>query len=174
MPVVYIGIGSNKGQRVRNIQESIEKLKEKMIVARVSSLYLSQPVDVKGGWFINCVIMAQSTYSPEDLLRELLRIEENMGRDPRRPGERKEPRIIDLDILLYDQAAVEEKGLIIPHPRLTERRFVLLPLVELDPEITHPIQKKTIKAILEELNDSHWVEKILDTSNGNCQNSQPK
>ena len=174
MPVVYIGLGSNKGQKIRNIQEAIRRLKEKITVTKISSLYLAEPVGIRGGWFVNCVVKSQSSYSPSYLLRELLKIEEKMGRELRRPGEKKGPRVIDLDILFYGQVVIKESNLVIPHPRLTERKFVLLPLMELDPEISHPVQMKKLKSILNELNDPHRVEKILEVSNGSCQNNPLK
>ena len=112
---------------------------------------------MEGEWFINCVLEAKTEKQPREILEELLKIERKIGRV--RTKEKKS-RIIDLDLLFYDDKIIEEEGLIIPHPRLQRRRFVLIPLLEINPHFLHPGIKKSIKEILRDLKDSHWVVKI--------------
>jgi len=115
MPLVYIGLGSNKGDKVKNIREALKHLEKKIKVRR------------KGEWFINCALEGETKEEPRDVLNTLLQIEKEMGRI--RTGE-KGPRIIDLDLLLYEKKIIQEGDLTLPHPRLHKRKFVLIPLLE--------------------------------------------
>ena len=151
---VYIGLGSNKGKRIGNIKEALNHLKEKMEVEKVSSFYLTEPVGIKGGWFVNCVLKVRTDNNPKKLLEILLEIEKRMGRIRTK---KKISRVIDLDLLFYEGKIIKEKDLTLPHPRLHKRRFVLIPLAEINPELYHPILKKSIKEILESLIDAHRV-----------------
>lgn len=157
MSFIYLGIGSNKGNKLSNIKEALKYLKEKIQIIRVSSLYLTEPVDIEGEWFINCVLEAKTEKQPLKVLKELLKIEKIMGRIRTK---QKRPRIIDLDFLLYDNKIIKEEGLILPHPRLHTRRFVLIPLWEINPHFFHPVLKKSINEILKNLKDTHRVIKI--------------
>jgi len=157
MPLVYIGLGSNKGDKVKNIREALKHLEKKIKVRRVSSFYLTEPVEVKGEWFINCALEGETKEKPRDVLNTLLRIEKEMGRI--RTGE-KGPRIIDLDLLLYEKKVIQEGDLTLPHPRLHKRKFVLIPLLEINSHLYHPVLKKPLKEILKTLKDSHLVKKI--------------
>jgi len=159
MPVVYIGLGSNKGDRLKNIEVALDHLKEKIVVEKISSFYLTEPVGMKGGWFVNCVLEGKIERSPERLLDTLLQIEKRMGRIREK---KKTSRVIDLDLLLYEDAAVDKVDLIVPHPHLHKRRFVLTPLVEINPHLVHPVLGKSLKEILKELKDSYQVDKILE------------
>lgn len=159
MAQVYIGLGSNKGNRLFYINSALEKLGNIVHIEKVSSFYLTEPVEVKGGWFINCVVKASTIKSPAQLIQQLLQIEKELGRK-RDNKDRKLRRTIDLDLLFYDNLIISQKGLTVPHPRLHQRRFVLVPLVEIAPELRHPLLKKTVKKLLQQLEDSHEVEKI--------------
>jgi len=157
MSFIYLGIGSNKGNKLSNIKEALKYLKEKIQITRVSSLYLTEPVDIEGEWFINCVLEAKTEKQPLKVLEELLEIEKGMGR---MRTKKKRPRVIDLDFLLYDDKIIKEEGLIIPHPRLHTRRFVLIPLREINPQFFHPLLKKSVNEILKNLKDNHRVIKF--------------
>jgi len=159
MPVVYIGLGSNEGDRLKNIKVALDHLKEKIAVEKVSSFYLTEPVGMKGRWFVNCVLEGKTEQSPEKLLDTLLQIEKRMGRIREK---KKNPRVIDLDLLLYEDAVVDKVDLIVPHPHLHKRRFTLIPLVEINSHLVHPVLGKSLKEILKELKDSHQVDKILE------------
>lgn len=159
MPVVYIGLGSNKGDRLKNIKVALDHLKEKIAVEKISSFYFTEPVGMKGRWFVNCVLEGKTEQSPEKLLDTLLQIEKRMGRIREK---KKNPRVIDLDLLLYEDAVVDKVDLIVPHPHLHKRRFALIPLVEINSHLVHPVLGKSLKEILKGLKDSHQVDKILE------------
>ncbi len=166
MTLVYIGIGSNKGRRIKNIEEALGKIKKEIDIQRVSSLYLTEPVKTKGGWFVNCVAEGKANKLARELLTYLLQIEKEMGRIRKRE---REKRSIDLDVLLYGQEIIQEKDLTVPHPRLHQRRFVLTPLSQINPKLNHPLLNKTVNELLKELKDPHQVEKIKEI-NANNQN----
>lgn len=160
MATAYIAIGSNKGKRIKNIKEALVRIREEMRVEKTSSFYLTEPVELKGGWFVNCVLEVKTDKEPEELVRTLLKIEEKMGRI--RIKEKKIPRVIDLDLLLYEERIMEEKDLILPHPSLHKRGFVLIPLNEINPDLYHPVLKKSVKEILQSLTDIKQVERIIE------------
>lgn len=163
MSVVYIGLGSNTGDRLKNIGSALNHLKEKIAVEKISSFYLTEPVGMKGGWFVNCVLEGKTEQPPEKLLDSLLEIEKGMGRMREK---KKISRVIDLDLLLYEDAVVDKVDLVVPHPHLHKRRFVLTPLVEINPNLVHPVLGKPVKEILKDLKDSHQVDKILENRYG--------
>ena len=134
MKTVYIALGSNLGDRVANLLEARERMKSSNLkLTRASSIYETEPRGfLDQPWFLNQVVEAQTTLYPRQLLARLLQIEKEMGR------ERivlNGPRLIDLDILLFGDSTLHLPGLEIPHPRMTERRFVLEPLLEIAPGI---------------------------------------
>lgn len=149
MAVVYIGIGSNRGDRTANCLRAVELLRTKGVsVTRASSLYETKPWGKTGQPdFINMAVQAETALSPAETLRALKDIERDMGRTP---AERWGPRLIDLDILLYDDAVIDSEQLRIPHPLMQERAFVLTPLAEIAPDSMHPVLKKTVRQLKEE------------------------
>jgi 2-amino-4-hydroxy-6-hydroxymethyldihydropteridine diphosphokinase len=150
MAVVYLGIGSNLGDKRGNCLDALERLSTKGIsISKRSALYDTQPWGVKDQPdFVNMVVEAETVMSPEELLGTLKEIEREMGR---KASTRWGPRLIDLDVLLYDDRIVQSKDLVIPHPLLHKRDFVLLPLAEISPECVHPVLNKTIRELTKEL-----------------------
>jgi len=145
---VFIAIGSNLGDRAANCARAIELigLLQGAELVRKSSLYETEPWGVSDqGRFINAAIEVRTSLEPQELLKALKAIEAGMGR---KDGLRWGPRVIDLDIIFYGEMIVEEKGLTIPHPRLSERAFVLAPLNEIAPDFMHPVLKKTVSELL--------------------------
>ncbi len=144
---VYLSLGSNLGDRQVNLERAIARMNSSGIaVRRVSSLYQTEPVDFPAqGWFLNCVVEAETSLLPLQLLHELRRIERLLGR---RRMVRLGPRGIDIDILLYENAIVRSAELQVPHPRMTDRRFVLQPLRELAPWLRHPTFQKSVTELL--------------------------
>ena len=133
---VFIGLGSNLGDRARHLAEAIAALTEHGTYVRGSALYETAPVGgPEQGPYLNAVVLLETSLGPRRLLDVCLAIERDHGRERR---ERWGPRTLDLDILLYDDRVVDEAGLTVPHPHLTERRFVLEPLLEVDPHATLP------------------------------------
>jgi len=149
MAVVCIGIGSNLGDRERNCLDALGLMEQNGIAVLVrSATYETSPWGVTDQPdFINMAVEAGTDLSPLDLLRLLKKIEREMGRT----NEAKwGPRIIDLDILLYDDLVLDSEELVIPHPLMLQRDFVLRPLAEIAPDRVHPVMKKTLKGLLQE------------------------
>ena len=155
---VYIGIGSNLGDRKANTLEAMDrvsKLPDTRLV-RASSLYESEPLGDAKTWFVNSVIEVETELQADALLRKLKAIEKAMGRK-RVKGKRWGSRIIDLDILFFDQEVVSGRTLKIPHPEIPNRRFVLLPLAEVAPQHSHPELGQTVSQILATTKDKKRV-----------------
>jgi 2-amino-4-hydroxy-6-hydroxymethyldihydropteridine diphosphokinase len=138
MADVYLGLGANLGARILNLRLALRRLGQVGRVNAVSSLYESEPLGGPAGQppFLNAACLLRTHLSPRDLLAFLKALEREMGRWE---GPRWGPRPLDLDILLYDQLVIKEEGLEVPHPRLPERPFVLIPLAEIAPEVRHPV-----------------------------------
>ncbi len=147
MATIYIGIGSNVGDRKANCLKAVEELDSRGVrVTRRSGLYETEPWGVKDQpGFLNMVVEAETDLTPEGLLAVMKAIEGALGR---RRTSRWGPREIDLDILLYDERIVDEPHLKIPHPHMHERGFVLEPLSEIAPELMHPLLKKRVRELL--------------------------
>jgi len=151
MTKVFLGLGSNLGDRGKNIKEAVRQLQESGIARemRTSSLYETEPEGIKEQpLFLNAILEMETDLSPRDLLDMLQAIEKRLGR---KKVQKWGPRIIDLDILLYGDMVVREEDLEIPHPLLAKRSFVLDPLAEIAPETVHPQLKMTISALRDKL-----------------------
>jgi 2-amino-4-hydroxy-6-hydroxymethyldihydropteridine diphosphokinase len=149
LTTAYLSLGSNLGDRELNLGTAISGLSALGEVTKISSFYETEPVEfTEQPWFLNCVVELQTSVTPQELLQGLLALEQKMGRKRIRP---KGPRLIDLDILLFDELVVHEAGLTIPHPALHQRRFVLEPLAEIAPEAIHPELQKKVRELLEAL-----------------------
>ncbi len=161
MATVYIGIGSNLGEREKNIKEALRLLCEgkDIRLKKTSSLYETEPWGLKEQpWFINCAVEIETDLPPMELLRELKAIERILGRAD--ATARWGPRTIDLDILLYDNMVVEGEDLKLPHMGMEKRPFVLIPLAEIAPHAWHPVVRKEIKDLLRELHQEGEVQRI--------------
>lgn len=155
----YLGLGSNLGEREENLRRSLKLIEERKIgeVILRSHLYETEPVgDKNQRWFLNAVVMIESELKPEGMMRELLAIEKELGRE-RITFKKNLPRTIDLDILLVDDRIIKGEDLIIPHPRIKERRFVLVPLIEIAGGLKDPESGRFFKEILAELKDDKKV-----------------
>jgi 2-amino-4-hydroxy-6-hydroxymethyldihydropteridine diphosphokinase len=153
---VFLSLGSNVGDRRSKIRQAFEALNVAGIfVRRVSSFYRTEPVDFgPQPWFLNCVAEVMTRLMPMQLLKAVKSAERSVGR---RPGISRGPRPIDIDILFYENAVVRTSALTIPHARLAERRFVLIPLRELAPSVRHPVLKRTVLEMLQETADLSQV-----------------
>jgi len=156
---VYLSLGSNVGDRATNLLQAIGALEKSGVrVTRQSSFYETEPVDyLEQAWFLNCVVEGQTALSPPLLLHELRGIESQMGSS--KPFA-KGPRLLDMDILLYGDEAIATPELQVPHPRMTQRRFVLIPLAEIAPQLKHPSWTKTVSELAVDLEGSGVVRKL--------------
>lgn len=149
MSVVFLALGANLGDREKNLHEALARLAPFVHVSSNSSIYETEPVGVREQpWFLNMVVKGTTTLSPVDLLRRVKKIEIEMGRSE---GIRFGPRPIDIDILFYDRLIELSPALTIPHPRLHERAFVLVPLAEIASDFVHPRLRTRIRDLLARL-----------------------
>jgi 2-amino-4-hydroxy-6-hydroxymethyldihydropteridine diphosphokinase len=156
--LVYLSLGSNVGKREEYLRDAIRCLESVGRVISVSSFYETEPVEfTEQAWFVNCAVALETTKTPEQLMTSLLGIEQEMGRGR---TEKKGPRTIDIDILLFGDTIMDSVALTIPHPAMRERRFVLEPLVEIAPEVRHPVLNRTVRELRDGLPPGQVVRKL--------------
>ncbi len=150
MPKVFIGVGSNLGSREGYFDFAKKELREVAGLTDLqdSPVYETEPVAAEGGPFLNAVWSFETDLSPQDFLWKIHEIEAKANRQRHKPNE---ARTLDLDILFYGDRVIREPGMTLPHPRLHERAFVLVPFCDLEPGFIHPVFKKTVKELLTEL-----------------------
>ena len=153
---VYLSFGSNVGDRAANIETALKFLNEANVKLKIlSSMFETDPWgNTEQERFLNSAGKFETSFAPHELMKEILRIENTMGRQRTKKWQ---PRIIDIDILFFENEIVHEAGLIIPHPEIEKRKFVLTPLVEIAPGFVHPVLKKTMRELLKECNDGLMV-----------------
>jgi len=165
--LVYLSLGSNVGGREAHLRDALAKLGAAGRVVAVSSFYETEPVEFTNQpWFLNCAVALETSLTPQKLMSAILRIEEEMGRQR---VQKKGPRSIDIDILLFDETIVDSQELTIPHPAMHQRRFVLEPLAEIAPELSHPIFKKTIREMRDALPIGQAVQRVRRSEAANDQ-----
>ncbi len=162
---VYLSLGSNVGDRAAQLRNAIARLGAAGRVVAESSLYETEPVEfTEQPWFLNCAVALETDTTPQQLMAAILGIEEEMGR---KRVQKKGPRTIDIDILIFGNMIVKSKRLTIPHPAMQHRRFVLEPLAEIAPEAVHPVFNKTIRELRDALPEGQSVRRVASSSMAN-------
>jgi 2-amino-4-hydroxy-6-hydroxymethyldihydropteridine diphosphokinase len=157
MVTVYLSLGSNLGNREDNLDMALKLLSERMRMGKVSSIYDTEPLGVaEQPRFLNIACEVFTRLTPEGLLSLAKGIEGKMGRR----GKTGEPKTIDIDILLYGEKVVNKPDLVIPHPSMAQRSFVLVPLAEIAPNLVHPVVKKKIKEMRDAIKEVQGVMKL--------------
>ena len=155
---VYLSLGSNVGDRAAQLQEALARLSVAGRVVAVSSFYETEPVEfIQQPWFLNCAVALETLKTQQQLMAAILTTEEELGR---KRTQKKGPRTIDIDILLFGDTIVKSKELTIPHPAMHQRRFVLEPLAEIAPEVIHPVLKRTIRELRDALPQGQTVRRV--------------
>jgi 2-amino-4-hydroxy-6-hydroxymethyldihydropteridine diphosphokinase len=153
--LAYICVGSNLGSKLENCRQGVAELSRGVTSRLVdrSPVYQTEPVDYKDqDWFVNYVVKIETVLEPLALLDRLKSIEDAAGRT--RDSIRFGPRVLDLDIIFYDEMVMDHPRLVIPHPRMHKRRFVLKPACDIDPHINHPVFHRTVQSLLEDLDEA--------------------
>lgn len=171
MAEVVVALGSNMGNRETNIRRAIGLIAPFVSLRAISPVYETEPMYLaEQPWFLNCVLVAETKTPPRELLGQLQRVEAGMGRQRDAPNG---PRFIDIDIIFYDDLVVSEPDLVIPHPRVAERAFVLVPLADVRPGYVHPVLKKSVSALLAELRTDKVVRKQVAARAGDATPPRP-
>ena len=157
-----MSLGSNLGDRAAHLSEAIRKLSDFGAVTNCSSIYQTEPVEVTNQpEFLNCAIELETTLDPQQILHAILKIELEMGRD-RNTQPPKGPRTIDIDLLLAGNAIINTPQLVVPHPAMQTRRFVLEPLAEISPQAIHPLLHLTIQELVDQLPAGQAVRRLTN------------
>ncbi len=156
MTIVFLSLGSNIGDKEEHINKTLTLISELYEIKKISHLYLTEPVgNIKQEWFLNCVVQIETGIDPKKLLSSFKSIERKLGRIK---TVKNGPRSIDIDILFYGDHVIKTKDLIIPHPLIQERLFVLQPMMDINPDFVHPVLKKSILKLYE----SHpWAQRVM-------------
>jgi len=158
--LTYLSLGSNQGEKLKNLQKAIYEIAESVgAIQKISSIYKTSSWGYEGEDFYNISISVSTYLQPDSLLKKLLTIESNLGRERKNLNQYTD-RKIDIDILLFDDEIIFSKKITIPHPRMLERKFVLVPLVEIAKNSLHPIEKKQLYVCLNNCSDASSIEKI--------------
>ena len=158
--LTYLSLGSNQGEKLKNLQKAIYEIAETVgAIQKISSIYKTSSWGYKGEDFYNISVSVSTYLQPESLLEELLTIESKLGRERNNLHEYTD-RKIDIDILLFDDEIIFSRKITIPHPKMLERKFVLVPLVEIAKNTFHPIEKKQLYVCLNNCKDTSSIEKI--------------
>jgi 2-amino-4-hydroxy-6-hydroxymethyldihydropteridine diphosphokinase len=156
--LAYLSLGSNIGDRTANLHDAIGRLATVGRFVALSSFYETEPVEFTDQpWFLNCAAGLETVLAPEPLMARLLQIEQEMGRQR---VQKKGPRTVDIDILLFDDLILNSDEVVIPHPAMHERRFVLEPLAQIAAEVRHPVLRKTVRELLDALPAGQTVRRL--------------
>ncbi|MCB0461510.1 MAG: 2-amino-4-hydroxy-6-hydroxymethyldihydropteridine diphosphokinase [Flavobacteriaceae bacterium] len=157
---IYISLGSNKGDKFKNLQNAIDLIHQKIgFVSSISRVYKTEAIGFEGDDFLNTCIVVETNLKPKKAMRLLLSVEKELGRT-RNNAKGYQSRIIDLDIIFYNDEIIDTKLLTVPHPEMHKRRFVLQPLKDIAPQVEHPKKKKTVAELLEQSKDKSEVDSI--------------
>ncbi len=160
MSSVYLGLGTNMGDRVKNLKDALVMIEERLgNIDSKSGIYKTEPWGFNSDdYFLNMVVCLSVEASPHEVLRDLMSIEKSLGRV--RVGAGFSSRIIDIDILFFDRIIIDNASLVIPHPLIAERMFVLRPLMDLAPDLIHPLLNRSIAELVNDCNDSLQVIRV--------------
>lgn len=147
--MIYLGLGANLGDKERNLRMSVKKIEERIgDIVSLSAFYATAPWGFSSGnSFLNAAVCVETNLLPLQVLKETQRIEQELGRTEKSVNGQYSDRLIDIDLLLYDDRVIDTEELILPHPLMTERRFVMEPLSEIAPDVIHPVLHKTMKEL---------------------------